>query len=168
MFEEEFDDSTHIADYLDAETGPNSNKDLEISSVKKLIAQYKQNLKLLLNIENKTPPTLLEKFNSRINAIKGKVSIEEVAETRLLKISVKDIDPEQASLIANTLAQQYIEFNLANRMSASKDTLDWMNNELYSLKKKLEDDEKTFFEFKQREKVFSIAGKQKYGGPETV
>ncbi len=144
---------------LDDETR-NSNKDLEISSLKKLIKRYKQNIKLLLNIENKVP-TPLEKFNSLINAVKEKVSIEEVEETRLLKIAVKDIDPEQASLIANALAKQYIEFNLSNRVNSSKDTLEWMNNELYHLKKKLEDDEKIFFDFKQKKKVFSIEGKQK-------
>ena len=144
---------------LDDETR-NSNKDLEISSLKKLIKRYKQNIKLLLNIENKVP-TPREKFNSLINAVKEKVSIEEVEETRLLKIAVKDIDPEQASLIANALAKQYIEFNLSNRVNSSKDTLEWMNNELYHLKKKLEDDEKIFFDFKQKKKVFSIEGKQK-------
>lgn len=144
---------------LDAET-PDS-KDLETSSLKKLIKHYKQNIKLLLNIENKIPPTPREKFNNLLNAVRGKVAIEEVEETRLLKISVKDMDPEQAALIANTLARQYIAFNLSNRMDSSKDTLEWMNNELYSLKKKLEDDEKSFFEFKKKKKVFSIEGKQK-------
>jgi len=145
---------------LDDETTDNK-KDLEISSFKKLLKHYKQNIKLLLNIPPKIPPTPLEKSNSLINAVRSKVVIAEVEETRLLKIAVKDIDPEQAALIANALAKQYIEFNMSNRMNSSRDTLEWMNNELYSLKKQLEDDEKIFFDFKQKKKVFSIAGKQK-------
>lgn len=146
---------------LDDETGKNSNKDLEISSFKKRIKEYKQNIKLLLNIGSKAPPTPNEKSNSLINSIRNKVSIEEIEDTRLLKIAVKDRDPEQAALIANVLAQQYIEFNLSNRMDSSKDTLEWMNNELYYLKKKLEDDERAFFTFKQKHKVFSLTSKQK-------
>jgi len=79
----------------------------------------------------------------------------------LLKISVKDTNPEQAALIANILAKQYIEFNLSNRMDSSKDTLKWMNAELYNLKKQLEDSEKEFFLFREKTKVFSLTGKQK-------
>jgi len=101
------------------------------------------------------------KIYSLINAVIAKVFIEKIEETRLLKISIKDKDPEQASQIANVLAKQYIEFNLSNRMEASKNTLDWMNNELYNLKKKLEEDEKAFFDFKQSKKVFSLTSKQK-------
>lgn len=144
---------------LDYET--QNTDDLEVSALKKLYKRYKQNLKLLLNIKDKIPPTPREKSNNLINVVRSKIAIEEVKETRLLKIAVKDINPDQAALIANSLAKQYIEFNLANRMASSQNTLEWMNNELYSLKKKLEDDEKQFFDFKQENKVFSIEGKQK-------
>ena len=136
-------------------------KELEISSIKKLIKKYKQNIKSLLNKEPEKPLTPNEKFNNLINAVRSKVTIQDVEETRLLKISVKDRDPDQAADIANVLAKQYIEFNLSNRMNSSRETLEWMNNELYSLKKRLEDDEKRFFDFKQQNKVFSITGKQK-------
>lgn len=145
---------------LDDETKSNQ-QNLEISSLKKLIKHFKQNLKLLLSSKNNAHPTPLEKTNNLINAVKKKVSIKDVAKTRLLKISVKDTDPDQAALIANTLAKQYIEFNMSNRMNSSKDTLEWMNNELFHLEKKLEDDERSFFAFKKKKKVFSIEGKQK-------
>lgn len=142
---------------LDEET----EDDLEISPLKKIIKTYKNNIKSLLGIGDKAPPTEDEKLNSMINNVKAKVSVEAIEETRLLKIAVKDIAPDQATLIANTLAKQYIEFNISNRMDSSKDTLEWMNNELYGLKKKLEDDERAFFDFKQKHKVFSLSSKQK-------
>ena len=145
---------------LDDETGPNK-KELEISSVKKIIKKYKQNLKLLLNIKKKTPLTANEKLNNLIKSLRAKIAIEKIEDTRLLKISVKDIDPEQSALIANTLARQYIEFNLSNRVNSSENTLEWMNSELYRMKKKLEDAERDFFDFKQKNKVFSLVGKQK-------
>lgn len=141
--------------------GPKTTKDLEISSFNKLKNKYKDNIKLFLNIKNKVPPTPEEKNNNIINAVRGKISIAAIPDTRLVNITVKDRDPHQAALIANTIAGQYIEFNLSNKMDSSKNTLEWMNNELYHLKKKLEDDEKKFFEFKQKKQVFSIEGKQK-------
>jgi succinoglycan biosynthesis transport protein ExoP len=60
---------------LGADTGQSNNKDLEISSFKKQIKQYKENLKLLLHIEDKAPPTPNERFNSLINAVRATVSI---------------------------------------------------------------------------------------------
>jgi uncharacterized protein involved in exopolysaccharide biosynthesis len=87
--------------------------------------------------------------------------VEQIRDTRLLNISVKDKDPELAAAMANTLAAKFMEFNLANKMDASKQTLAWLNEELYDLRKKLEDDEQKFFDYKQENMVFSIEGKQK-------
>ncbi len=143
---------------------------LEISFVRNLVRQFKENLKLLLSnradestMEMKAsfidPAT--EKMNRLIEDIQEKIDIEEVRNTRLLNISVKDKDPVMAADIANTLAKEYIRFNLSNRVESSKENLDWLNNELYRLKKKLEDDERAFFEYKQQSKLFSMEGKQK-------
>lgn len=144
---------------IDAQEPATNN--MEISHLKKPFNDFKDNLELLLNKEYKIPPTPREKFDTLINTVRQKIDITEVRDTRLLKVSVKDRDPYQAALIANTLANQYIEFNLSNRMASSQKTLEWMNNELHALKKKLENDEKRFFEFKQSTKVFSIEGKQR-------
>ena len=145
---------------LDEETGANK-KELEISSIKKIIKKLKHNLKLLLNIKKKEPLTDNEKLNNLINVVRGKIVVEKVEDTRLLDITVKDIDPDQSALIANSLARQYIEFDLSTRVSSSEESLEWMNGELYRMKKKLEDSEKAFFDFKKKHKIFSLVGKQK-------
>lgn len=145
---------------LDAE-----NNDLEVNFVREIIAQFKANIKLLLNSDEAgkfTPEEVANrKMQALIDTIKKKITVEQVRDTRLLNISVKDKDPELATDMANMLAKKYMEFNLSNKMDASKETLAWLNNELYELRKKLEDDEKKFFEYKQQNKVFSIEGKQK-------
>ena len=142
---------------------------LEISPIRNIIRQLKENLKLLLSSNDETvldadsllvdPAT--EKLNKLTQELQKKIDIEEVRNTRLLNISVKDKDPALAAEIANTLAKEYIKFNLSNRVESSKENLDWLNNELYSLKKKLEDDERAFFEYKQQSKLFSMEGKQR-------
>lgn len=147
---------------LDAEE---NDKDLEISFIKKLIAQLKANIKLLLKMDKKQElsPEELEnlKMQGLIEMVKGKIEVEQVRDTRLLNLTVKDKDPELAANMVNMLAKKYMEFNLGNKMESSKQTLEWLNNELYDLRKKLEDDEKKFFEYKQQNMVFSITGKQK-------
>jgi len=150
---------------LDAEK---QGQDLEVSFKKQLISQLKANIKLLLKMDEKHTVQKLSyeelenrKIQNLVATIKGKISVGQVRDTRLLNISVKDKDPELSANLVNMFAEKYMEFNLANKMNSSRQTLEWLNNELYELRKKLEDDEKKFFDYKQQNKVFSIKGKQK-------
>ena len=144
-------------------------KELEISFIRNLVRQLKENFDLLFSSSDDATMEMkisfidpaTEKMNRLIEDVQKKIDIEEVRNTRLLNISVKDKDPVMAANIANCLAKEYIRFNLSNRVESSKENLDWLNNELYRLKKKLEDDERAFFDYKQQSKLFSMEGKQK-------
>ena len=136
------------------------DEDIEVSLWKELLAQVRENIRLLLDQEEEslTPEAELTRT---VEALHENINIEEVRDTRLLKISVQDHDPEVAMDIANSLASSYIEFNIANRLKSSKNTLSWMSDQLYEMKKKLEDSEEAFLAYKQRENLFSVEGKQK-------
>jgi len=142
-----------------------SDQDLEVSFIRGLLTQLKANIKLLLKMDKKQELSLEELQNLKIQGliatVKEKISVEQVRDTRLLNLTVKDKNPRLAADMVNMLAEKYMEFDLQNKMNSSKQTLEWLNNELYELKKKLEDDEKKFFEYKQENQVFSLTGKQK-------
>ena len=135
-------------------------KDIEVSPWKELLSQFKKNIRLLLGREEKflTPE---EKLAELTEKLKKKMGIEEIRNTRLLKVNVEDHDPVMARDIANSLARVYIEFNIANRLKYSQSTLSWVTDQLYGIKKKLEDAEEEFLAYKQREKLFSVEGRQK-------
>ncbi len=135
-------------------------EDLEVNPVTQVIQQFKDNVKLLLQMEKKELSPH-EKQLAVMEKVKEKISIDQIRDTRLLTVTVKDKNPVLAADMANTLANKYIEFNLSNKMESSKQTLGWLNNELYEMRKNLEQSEKDFFDYKQENKVFSIAGKQK-------
>ncbi len=99
-------------------------------------------------------------MSSLVAGLKGKINIEHVEDTRLLKINVTDVDPVNAKNIANSLAKAYIDFNVENRLKSSRNTLSWLTDQLYDMKKKLEDSEEDFLAYKQNEKIFSFTGKQ--------
>lgn len=124
------------------------------------IGKLKDNIKLLLRKEQ-VEPTPQELLDEQIQLIQEQVEISSERETRLLNIDVKDTDPLLAAEIANLLAQKYIEFDLATRLASENKNMEWLSKEVYSMKKRLEDDEKAFFEYKQLNKVFSLEGKQK-------
>lgn len=140
--------------------GENGEESLTVNPFKEMIRQVKANVKLLFKMEEKET-TPHEKMVGLLKELREKIAIEQVRDTRLLTVSVKNKDPEMAARIANAVADTYIEYNLSNRMQSSKKQLEWMNNELYQLKKNLEDKEKRFLDYKQNQKVFSITGKQK-------
>ncbi|MDA3831787.1 MAG: GumC family protein [Spirochaetales bacterium] len=133
---------------------------IEVSPWKELLTQFKKNIRLLLGREEKllTPQ---EKLAELTDKLKAKIEIEQVRDTRLLKVSVEDHDPLLARDIANTLAGSYITFNIDNRLKSSQNTLSWMTDQLYEMKKKLEDSEGHFLAYKQQAKLFSVQGKQK-------
>ena len=133
---------------------------LETNPLKSMAKRLKSNIKLLLK-SAETELTPEEKLEGLVKTIQESIDIKTTRETRLLTITVKNTDPKLAEDIANALAKKYIEFDVSNKLEASKENLAWMHNELYTLKKKLEDDEEKFLEYKKLHNVFSVEGKQK-------
>ncbi|BHH84229.1 GumC family protein [Desulforhopalus sp. 52FAK] len=131
-----------------------------LAQVKDGVKNIKANIKTLLNIEQHEL-TEQEELDLLVAELQKKVVISNVRDTRLLAIKVLDASPEMAALLANMLAKKYIEFDLATRLDSDNQNLEWLNKEVYSLKKRLEDDERKFYEYKQKNKVFSLEGKQK-------
>jgi succinoglycan biosynthesis transport protein ExoP len=126
---------------------------------KTLLSTLKQNINLLLG-KKTTPSVVIDKMAQQVASLKGKITIEPVEDTRLLKITATDLDPVNAKNIANAIAKSYIDFNIENRLKSSRNTLSWLTDQLYEMKKKLEDSEEEFLTYKQKEKIFSFTGKQ--------
>jgi uncharacterized protein involved in exopolysaccharide biosynthesis len=138
------------------------NREESIGTIpwRNLLSQFKKNIRLLLGREEKVLSPQ-EKLEQLIEELGKKINTEQVRDTRLLKVSVEDHDPVMAADIANTVAKSYIEFDIGNRLKSSQNTISWMTDQLYEMKKKLEDAEKEFLAYKQRANLFSIEGKQK-------
>jgi uncharacterized protein involved in exopolysaccharide biosynthesis len=136
------------------------NKDrLSPGPVQAYIAPIKQNIRKLLNIERREL-TPVEREELIINGLRNKIDIKGIEDTRLMQIIVEDTDPVLARDIANTLARAYIQFNITNSMQASQNSFQTLQDQSYELKKKLEDADRDFLDFKQDEQLFSITGKQ--------
>ncbi len=135
------------------------DKGLQPGFIAGLLSQLKKNLRLLLGQAEKLLSPH-EELAAISESLIEKIDINEVRDTRLLKIEVEDHDPVLAQDIANELARVYIEFDISNRLKSSKNTLGWMTDHLYAVKKKLEDAEKKFLAYKEKEKIFSIKNKQ--------
>jgi uncharacterized protein involved in exopolysaccharide biosynthesis len=104
------------------------------------------------------PPESLLEF--KIARLRSKIRVNEVPDTRLLSIHVENHDPKAAHDLANAVAENYIIFDSNTRLKRSRDMLEWLNKELYTMRKDVEDAEKEFQAFKEQRTLFSLRGKQ--------
>jgi succinoglycan biosynthesis transport protein ExoP len=141
-------------DQLDREKG------ISTSQWKNLVSRVRKNIFLLLGKQEESL-TAQERLSELSEKLREKIDVEEIRDTRLLRLRAEDHDPILATNLANELAKIYIEFNIANRLTYSQNTLNWMSDQLYEMKKRLEDAEADFLAYKQHEKIFSVSGKQK-------
>jgi uncharacterized protein involved in exopolysaccharide biosynthesis len=121
--------------------------------------RLKENFDLLANTaKEKTKPG--QRLDSAVAMLKSKIKVNEVRDTMLYEISVEDPDPVFARDAANALARTYIEYDIGNRIKYSKNSFQWMSDQFYEVKKKLEDAERDFLNYKESEKLFSVEGRQ--------
>jgi uncharacterized protein involved in exopolysaccharide biosynthesis len=121
--------------------------------------RIKENIKVLLG-RNKAPNKPQSKMDMAVQKVSGKIETNQLPDTILYEISAEDEDPLMARDLANSLAEAYIEFNIDNHIDYSRNSFQWMNDQFYEVKKKLEDSERDFINYKEQEKLFSVEGRQ--------
>ena len=126
----------------------------EINPVRRFLSNIKKNISLLFGRKQETPDPE-GKMTGLVQALRGMIKTEPVEETRLLKINVVSPDPAMARDVANAVGEAYIDFNIDNRVQSSQNTLTWLSNHLYEMKKDLEDAEAEFLAFKQKASLLS-------------
>ncbi len=90
-------------------------------------------------------------------ALQGRITVEPIKDTRLVHIKVEDRDPERATLLANAIADAYIEKTLEDRLGSTVSALEWLSNQLDNLKRQLETSELALHEFKRENDVLSVS-----------
>jgi capsular exopolysaccharide synthesis family protein len=85
------------------------------------------------------------------------LSVEPVKDTRLVNLRVRDSNPERARLIADTLADCYIEKTMEDRLGSTVAALEWLSAQLDSLREQLEASELSLHEFKKENNVLSVS-----------
>ena len=84
------------------------------------------------------------------------VRAEEVRNSRMLKISVDNPDPQLAARIANTMAQSFIALNLERRMDASSYAKTFLEQQLAQTKAKLEESERRLNQYARERNILTL------------
>lgn len=74
-----------------------------------------------------------------IETIRYSISVDQIPGTYLVRITARDNAPEKSVLLANTMAEVYIEYNLQSKLSSARKTLVWLNEQIVDLRTKVQD-----------------------------
>lgn len=94
-------------------------------------------------------PEVVRRFLDAVTVSPGKG-------TRLVDLSVDSVDPALAAHTANTLAETYIDQNLAAKWDATQKASGWLTRQLAEMKAKLERSEMDLLEYATRHSIIFV------------
>jgi succinoglycan biosynthesis transport protein ExoP len=88
--------------------------------------------------------------------LQASIRVEQLRDTRIVNIAVRDGDQARAALLANSVADTYMEKILEDRLGSTTSALEWLSKQLDSLKNQLEESELALHEFAEQNEGLSI------------
>ena len=90
----------------------------------------------------------------------SRVSVEPVPNSRLVDVAFVSADPVFAARAVNTLAQEYVEQNLALRRKNAGTSLEWLSQELLKQQQKVETSERAMAQYREDQNALSLEERQ--------
>jgi succinoglycan biosynthesis transport protein ExoP len=88
--------------------------------------------------------------------IAAQLTVKPLKDSRLALITVEDRKPQRAALIANTVADTYIEYNLDYKLEGARSAMSWLAEQEADLKKQLEESEVKLYEFRKSQNMLDV------------
>lgn len=89
--------------------------------------------------------------------LQGRMTVTQAEGTRMVQIAVEDGDPERAAVLANTIADAYIERTTQERLASTVTAIEYLSQQLDSINHRLHDSENALHEFKDEHNVLSVS-----------
>src|SRR4051794_12591480 len=90
-------------------------------------------------------------------AVSGQLTIKPLKDSRVALITVSDRKPQRAALIANTIADTYIEHNLDFKLEGARSAMSWLAEQEAELKRELEGSEMKLYQFKKDRNLLAVS-----------
>jgi succinoglycan biosynthesis transport protein ExoP len=89
-------------------------------------------------------------------AVAAQITVKPLKDSRLATITVTDRKPQRAALIANTIADTYIEYNLDYKLEGARSAMAWLAEQESDLKRQLEESELKLYQFKKDRNLLAV------------
>jgi succinoglycan biosynthesis transport protein ExoP len=90
-------------------------------------------------------------------AIAAQITVRPLKDSRLALITVEDRKPQRAALIANTIADTYIEYNLDYKLEGARSAMAWLAEQESELKRQLEESELKLYHYKKDRNLLAVS-----------
>ena len=121
---------------------------------------WKAYLPIDIDTREKVAPTEEQIFQLVVEGFRKSLKIEPVRKTQLVHISFESSDPEVAALVANAMADVFIESHLEAKLLANKKAVFWLTERLDGLKQKLLNSEDALQNYRVQEGLVDVTGIQ--------
>jgi tyrosine-protein kinase Etk/Wzc len=95
-----------------------------------------------------------------ISGIRGNISVENPEYTQILKVTLKDVLPERAVLILDTLNSVYAESKLISKFELNERTISYIDRQLNEITFSLKSIEDTMQNYKERKAIINLDWQQ--------
>lgn len=92
-----------------------------------------------------------------VDKVLESLKVEQLKDTRLVLLTVRDRSPERAKAIADAFADVYIEKTVEDRLGSTVSALEWLGNQLDQLRRELDASELALHTFKQDHNILSVS-----------
>jgi polysaccharide biosynthesis transport protein len=89
--------------------------------------------------------------------LRSRLSVEQIKESQLARVSYQDADPARAQRVLGTLVDVYAQHNLDEALDAMGAAADWLGNQVETLKTDLEASELALHHYKMDKNILSVS-----------
>ena len=105
-------------------------------------------------------PEESERLAPYVGIIAGGLEVEQIKDTRALKVTYTHTDPDISAAIANGVAQTFIDSSFRSRTEKFTNASDWLDRTTRELKAKVQQAEQELADYTRTHNIFSTEGKE--------
>jgi uncharacterized protein involved in exopolysaccharide biosynthesis len=97
-----------------------------------------------------TPPTPPDPFRQAVNDLASQVTAEPIPSTDVIRLTVRDHDPQMAARIANQIAEIYLEREVDHQQATARAVYELINNQIKGFMPRYEEAQRRVEQFEER------------------
>lgn len=101
-----------------------------------------------------------ERLGAYVGMIAGALQADQVKDTRTLRVTFSHTDPHLTAIIANNVAQHFIDTSFENKTEKFTSASKWLDETTRKLKAKVEQAEQDLADYSKSHNIFSLEGKE--------
>ncbi len=148
------------AEYYQTQYDILESRALAIKTLDRLGLRRNGHFTLNLPVDAQLPPAWEDHPNPEeesIQAMQERLSVQPLRQSRLVRVSFDDADPNRANQVVRALTQGYIDQNVDSALESTQVAAAWLDEQLTKLKGELSENELALHDYKKDKRILSVS-----------